>query len=151
MDPLTTFLAVWGAVVSTAAIVWNVRRDLVDRGKLRVTCYLGHLQGGFGPEDPRLHLVYSVTNTGRRPVTVTHIGGAVTKERHFMIIPRGELPRTLQPGEAVLEYSDDLSVLDEAPLALWAIDSIGKHWKVPRKPLRQLLRDRKKDATSRAG
>jgi hypothetical protein len=68
-----------------------------------------------------------VTNSGRRPVVVTHIGGAIAKDKHFMINTRTEMPRTLQPGEYFLEYSPDLSVLDESPQALWAIDSLGKY------------------------
>jgi len=151
MDALTTFLAVWGAIVSTVVIIWNIRRDLVDRGRLRVTCYFGQLRSGVEPEDPRTYLFYHVTNTGRRPVVVTHIGGAIRKDRHFMINPRGQMPRTLQPGEYFLEYSHDLSVLDESPQSLWAIDSVGKHWAVPRKQMRQLLRDRKENAASRSG
>jgi hypothetical protein len=39
---VTTILAVWGAVVSTIAIIWNIRRDLADRGKLRVVCSERH-------------------------------------------------------------------------------------------------------------
>ncbi len=141
---MTTFLAIWGAVVSTIAILWNIRRDLVDRGKVRVVCYLGHLRGGDGPPDPRTYLIYNVTNVGRRSVVVTHIGGAIRKDEHFMINTRGPMPRTLQPGEYMLENSPDLSMLDETPEALWAIDSLNNYWKVPRKMLRQLIDDRQK-------
>jgi len=28
---MTTFLAVWGALVSTIAILWNIRRDVASR------------------------------------------------------------------------------------------------------------------------
>jgi hypothetical protein len=151
MNELTTFLAVWGAIVSTAAIIWNIRRDLVDRGRLRVICYFGQLRSGVEPEDPTTYLAYQVTNMGRRPVVVTHIGGAIRKGRHFMVNTRVGMPRTLQPGECFLEYTHDLSVLDQSPQSLWAIDSLGKHWKVPRKQLRQLLRDHQKDTASCAG
>ena len=142
---MTTFLAIWGAVVSTIAILWNIRRDLSDRGKVRVLCYLGVLRGGDGPPDPRTHLVYHVTNVGRRAVVVTHIGGALAKDRHFMVNTRGPMPRTLQPGEYFLEYSQDLSVLDDQPQALWAIDSIGNYWRISKKALRRLLTDYRKD------
>jgi hypothetical protein len=137
---MTTFLAIWGAVVSTVAIIWNIRRDLAGRGKLRVLCYLGRVVGDI-PPDSRIHLVYNVTNIGRRPVVVTHIGGALRKDRHFMVNTRGPMPRTLQPGEYFLEYSHDLSVLNERPQALWAIDSVGNYWRIPRKALRHLLND----------
>ncbi len=140
MDSLTIVLAVWGAIVSTVSIVWLIRRDLLDRGQLRVICYVGEIVGGPNPtgvSTPRL--VYNVTNRGRRPILVTHIGGAVAKDRHFMV-PNAPVPKMLQPGEYFLGLSD-LSILDEEPTALWAIDSFGKHWKVPRKQLQYLLRE----------
>ena len=135
---MTTYLAIWGAVLSTIAILWNVRRDLADRGKLRVLCYLGNVRGAISP-DSRTHLVHNVTNVGRRAVVVTHIGGAIKRDKHFLINTRGPIPRTLQPGEYFLEYSHDLSVLDENPKALWAVDSIGNYWRISRKALRRLL------------
>jgi hypothetical protein len=150
VDSLTTFLALWGAVVSTIAIGWHIWRDLLDRGKLRVICYVGQVVGGPGPPDPTPKLVYNVTNTGRRPILVTHIGGAFAKDRHFMVPMRDQMPRMLQPGEYLLEYSKDLSVLDEKPTALWAIDSLGKHWKVPRKQLQYLLREHQREKLEQA-
>lgn len=146
---MTTFLAIWGAVLSTVAIAWNIRKDLVDQGKIKVTCYLGQLRGGDGPPDPRTHLAYRVTNVGRRPVVVTHVGGAIRKDRHFMLTTRNTLPKTLQPGEYFLEYSHDLSVLEEDPEALWVIDSFDKNWKVPRKMLRALLTEYRRSMPAR--
>ena len=138
---LTTALAVWGAVVSTIAIVWNIMRDRADRGKLRVMCYPGQLVGGIEP-DGKTYLVYHVTNIGRRDVIVTHIGGAFADDAHFMIPKtRTLLPHTLKPGEYLSERTD-FSILDKSPQALWAIDSLGKHWRLPRKALRGLLEKR---------
>jgi hypothetical protein len=136
---VTLFLAVWGAIISTAAMAWNLARDLGNRGKLHVMCYPGKVYGSPNPLDKGVKLVYRVTNVGRQPIVVTTIGGAIAKDRHFLIQFRGECPRTLQPGDYLLEYSSDLSVLDDRPIALWAIDSTGKHWKVPKKNLRWLL------------
>ena len=107
-------------------------------------CYLGQVVGGPGPPDPKSKLVYHVTNTGRRPILVTHIGGAYAKDHHFMLPTRVSMPKMLQPGEYILEYSEDLSILDEKPNELWAIDSLGKHWKVSRKQLQYLLSERKR-------
>ena len=142
---VTLVLAIWGAVLSTIAIGWNIRRDLADRGRLRVLCYLGELKGGIPPDD-RTCLVFNVTNVGRRTTVVTHIGGALRKDKHFMIITREVMPKALQPGESFLEYSHDLSVLDEGPTALWAVDSVGNYWKISRRALRQLLTSHREKA-----
>lgn len=143
----TTVLAVWGAVVSTIALVWHILRDIADRGRVSVKCYLGRYVGGI-QTDLRTHLIYRVTNVGRRPVNVTHIGGAIQENEHFMLNIR-TLPRTLQPGEYIVESSSDLSILDQRPKALWAIDSLGKHWKISRRNLRRLLSDHQKGATKK--
>ena len=142
MPSVTTVLAVWGALVSTAAMAWNIARDLNDRGRLRVTCYIAEIKGSIDPADQGSKLAYNVVNTGRRPILVTHIGGAIRKDAHFMITTRGVMPRMLQPGEYLLEYSNDLSVLDDHPQALWVIDSTHRYWKAPRKQLRRLLKGR---------
>ena len=137
METATTYLAIWGAVVSTIAILWNIRRDLGDRGKLQVICYIGKIVGD-GPGDSGSKLVYNVTNIGRRPVVVTTIGGAFSNERHFLV-PTALMPRTLQPGDYFLVYSMDLSILQDKPQALWEIDSAGKYWKISKKQLRHVL------------
>src|SRR6266849_775351 len=94
---VTSVLALWGAVVSTVALIWHILRDITDRGKVEVICYLGRYVGGLQP-DPRTHLIYRVTNVGRRAVVVTHMGGEIQREEHFMLNIRS-LPRTLQPSE----------------------------------------------------
>jgi hypothetical protein len=119
------------------AIAWNVWRDVSDRPKLDVICYIGQMVGGPTP-DSGLKLVYRVTNAGRKPAVLTHIGGGFTERKHFMI-DRRDLPKTLQPGDFYLGYSDDISVLDKKPIALWAIDSLNRHWKIPKTMLRQLV------------
>jgi hypothetical protein len=134
---LTTFLAIWGAVVSTIAIAWNVWRDVGDRAKLDVICYVGHIVG----DSDHLKLVYRVTNAGRKPAVLTHIGGNFGERKHFMV-PTTDLPKTLQPGDFYLGYSEDISVLDRKPTAIWAIDSLNHYWKIPKKMLRYLLEDR---------
>lgn len=149
MDSLTQFLAIWGAVVSTIAIGWNILRDLRDRGRLQVFCYVGEVVGGAGPPDPRPKLVYKVTNAGRKPIVVTHIGGELQNGNHFMVNTREPMPKALQPGEFYLDFAEDLRILDQSPIALWAIDSLGKHWRVPRKQLRYLLREHGKKVTQR--
>lgn len=150
---LTTFLAIWGAIVSTIAIGWNVWRDVSDRGKLDVICYVGMIVGGLTQERSGKKLIYRVTNTGRKPVVLTHIGGGFDDKTHFLISVV-DLPRTLQPGEYYMGYSNDLSVLDKKPIALWAIDSLNRYWKIPKKMLKELIergsKQQPNDATQEA-
>jgi len=37
---ITKFLALWGAILSTMAITWNIFRDVNDKGKLKIDAIL---------------------------------------------------------------------------------------------------------------
>ena len=142
---LTTFLASWGAVVSTIAIVWNIRRDFLDRGRLKVNCYHGCIVSGESRSPT--YLVFHVTNVGRRDVQLTTIGGELSSDTHFLVplpgtINAQQLPRRLKPGEIYMGYAEP-KVLDENPRNLWAIDSLNNYWKFPRRSLKHLLRKHK--------
>ena len=118
LDVTTVILAVWGALLSTVAIVRNIRRDLLDRGKLKVVCYRGR------PPRDRRH---------------EHRRGKDEADTLLEQHPRSDA-RTFQPGEYFVEYRS-LSVLDEQPRALWATDSLGRYWKIRRRDLRRLLEE----------
>ena len=141
----TDYIAIYAAILSSVAILWNLYRDITNRGRLRVNCYLGELVVPGMPKVEGDLLVYNVTNVGRKPVVVTHVGGA-RGDKHFMITPNVTAwPKALGPGEYVLEYTKDLSVLDDKLRFLAAWDSLGRVYRVKRRVVRHL----KKQASSR--
>jgi hypothetical protein len=137
---ITVILAIWGALLSSIAIGWNIFRDLVGRGRLRVSCYIGNIVGGPEGIDPNNYLVWSITNIGKEPVVLTHIGGGF-KDKEFMLTPHAQLPRMMQPGEYILEYTNSLNLLEDDLKFLAAIDSLGKKYKAPRKQVRRLKKE----------
>lgn len=137
---ITTILAIWGAIVSSIAIGWNLFRDISQRGRLRVLCYIGKLVDEATGIDPNNYLVYNITNIGKEPVVLTHIGGALQK-KHFMLKSRHQLPKSLKPGEYILEYSHDLSILGKDLKHLWCIDSLDRKYKAPKKQVKRLKRE----------
>jgi hypothetical protein len=136
---ITTILAIWGAALSSFAVGWQFYRDMSQRGKLRVSCYIGKLIDS-GPKDPNDYLVYCITNVGKEPVMLTHIGGR-SRKNDFMLIAHRPLPKMLQPGEYILEYTPDLDVLNSELKSLMAIDSLDRYWKTPRKQVKKLKSD----------
>ncbi|MDH5336782.1 MAG: hypothetical protein OEW20_10730 [Nitrospira sp.] len=139
-DTITTILAIWGAVLSSFAVGWQFFRDITQRGNLRVSCYIGSLTDGLSEKDPNDYLVYNITNVGKEPVMLTNIGGEMKKD-HFLVNTRQLLPRMLQPGEYILDYTSDLSVLGHELKHLTAIDSLGRSWKAPSKQVKKLKED----------
>src|SRR6266404_9207285 len=107
MDRLATWIAVYGALVGSASLAWNIYREITNRGRLRVDVGVGnlHLSGPtFGvAEEPiqRDQLMFTVTNVGRRPIFLTQIGGGYESGDYFMTpqpANEGRLPKRLEPG-----------------------------------------------------
>ena len=84
----TTFLAFWGAILSSVTFGWNLYRDLTDRARLKLTAHVRKI--GFGtngamfaaspdsavsPPTDELYVVMSVVNIGRRQVQWQGWGG----------------------------------------------------------------------------
>ncbi|GFP30713.1 hypothetical protein HKBW3S34_01633 [Candidatus Hakubella thermalkaliphila] len=66
-----TILAIWGTVLSSVSIGWQMYRDFTNRGRLRVDTYLANIiEEGPGPQDQTVYLAWKVTNTGRKPIII---------------------------------------------------------------------------------
>jgi hypothetical protein len=101
-NTVTTILALWGAIVATFAMGWNLYRDIIQRGRLRVSCYIANIFDDIHGKDPADYLVWNVTNIGKEPVVLTNIGGNYKKKKHhkFILKPHNiKLPHTIKPGE----------------------------------------------------
>src|SRR5262249_35420899 len=104
---LTTFLAVWGAILSTAVAAWTVARDLRDRAKVQLDPMLGNIVPG---DDKRDYLFVTVTNVGRRPILIKSCYFEFGKGRkgEFGFILAQNLPRMLKEGEYLNVQTTDL-------------------------------------------
>lgn len=153
IDAPTTFLTAWGDVLlSTVAIIlssiaigWNIYRDLTDKGRLQVSCYLSKMVVPGVGIDPKEYLVWSIVNNGRQPILLTTIGGLCRNKEAFLLPnPTCQLPIMLRPGEFVLEYqeaSEFGKLIDSDLVALTAIDSLNRTYKSPRKQIRKIKKD----------
>lgn len=138
-ETVTLIIAIWGAVLSTIAIIWSVYRDLTDKGRLRVSCYVGSLVTPGVRIKKGNCLIWNVVNVGRQPVLLTNIGGMFENNTGFIVQTTTPLPKMLSPGEYVLDHMVDFMSLDGKNLkALVAMDSFGRVFKAPRKQLKEL-------------
>jgi hypothetical protein len=160
---LGDFLATWGAVTATVAIVWNLVRDLKDSGKLRVDAMVGKMH-----PDPtkRSYLVITITNVGRRPVMLKGLYTLrrqpwsrdlfkyrLVKYRRFApcgVLLLKEGPRMLKEGEYHTELVEDFSFLDRQIGAIAAYDSGGKEWWLRGKRLSMAIKDAETTRTQSA-
>lgn len=134
----TAIIAICGALLSSIALGWNIYRQFTDKGRLSVHCFIGKIVPAMS--DNRDYLFYRVTNIGRKPLWVTHIGGGFKDGDNLIMNPHGPMPKELKPGEYLSEYTPDLSILNKDLRFLGAWDSLGKIYKVDKKVLRMLKR-----------
>lgn len=139
-------LGVVGTVLSAFALGWNVFRDVLDDGRLRVRCYFGEVHGDGVRQDNVL--LWSVTNTGRRPVVVQHVGGEQTRNPRYFVLVRSlgsALPQRLEPGQFAqfwIDRFDQLPATDDVR-AFHAMDTLGRCFRAKRaevEAVRQRLR-----------
>lgn len=160
---VTTIVAIYGAVLSTIAIIWNIIREITNRGRLRVNVSRAQI---FLPGEVRIDvssgavnihspdkLWYKVTNVGRQPLWLSQIGGGTAGGKEFLLATTKQLPIKLDPGETFDDFSAEASQLDkhldgpEKVTFLGAWDTLGKIHKLPRRRLKVFLkelRERKK-------
>ena len=142
---ITLFLASGGLILSSLAIGWNIFRDVLDKGKLKISCFVGIYTG-----DPNggKKIVCNITNIGRKPITATKFMIAYKREKIItlkrwyrscppaFVVPR-ELPKTLEPTEYIVEMAN-ITPEDKIIKHLCVIDTIGKYYKSNRKDEKEI-------------
>lgn len=145
LDKVTLGIALWGAVIATLTAGWSAYRDLVNKGKLRVKCFMGVMATPGVGIDKDNCLIWNITNVGTQPVVLTTIGGRFKDRSGFLLHANLPLPRTLQPGEYVIDWMDDFSNLEPEDITeLSAYDSIGKVYKAHKRDLAKVIEELKK-------
>ena len=73
---MTTFLAIWGAITGTLAILWDVYKWKMTGPKLRITVSL-NMKMLPDPRrvatDPNVYVLVHATNVGTSKTTITHL------------------------------------------------------------------------------
>jgi hypothetical protein len=134
----TTWIAVYGAVISTLAIYLNFRRIYLDRGSLKLTAMVARRT-----DDPsgRCYLSFKITNIGRRPIQVEGLASKrkLIGKKHAVMICRN-IPKMLSEGETVLEMFDNFRFISDEPWSIFVWDSAGKNYRMRRRHLKSLYR-----------
>ena len=127
----------YGAALATITLAWNIGRAMRDRGRLKVHCFIGSIITEGLPPDGKRYLIWQITNSGTRPILVTHACGRTKPADgadHFMV-KTDKLPKMLQPGEYVMVECKDLTILPSTT-HLYVTDSLGKKHFAPRQTVK---------------
>lgn len=69
---ITLGIAIYGAVLSTTALIWNIYNNLQDKPKIKVTAKFGFLD--FGKKLSETQLIITAVNNGKRSVYLSSMG-----------------------------------------------------------------------------
>jgi len=138
----TILIAAYGAIVATGSLVWNILREVTDKGRLSISAMIGRFLGAPTSDD---HFVLTITNVGKRPLMVKGYGGYLRgywrHRKAFFVVSRG-LPKMLTPTEHHIEWSDELGKILDAKVGRVCVwDSLGREFNLSRRHLRRLQRE----------
>lgn len=128
---ITTYIAIYGAILSSLAIIWNIIKDINDKVKVKVTANIGFETGISNT--PREIYIFEAVNIGKRPVTLTNAGIRVENKSNVQFIQNNNLPKKLKEGETVsfFRYANEFydEIKDHKAKYLWFRDTQGKTYK----------------------
>jgi len=132
----TTVLAVYGAVLSTVAIVMNVAKYIKDRAHVVVEAG-EHVLMSSKVATHKLGI--KVINKGRRPITIEGCGFKLDADsgENLLSVLDPNLPKPLGEGESLTTYADPSQVQARNVLFAWARDAGGRVYKSKRRPFRR--------------
>ncbi|MGC9461885.1 hypothetical protein [Vibrio genomosp. F10] len=156
MDTITKVLAIWGAVVSTFALLWNIKNSLSDRALLKIVADRGYITRdklknskershqailrNLSPDDEVAErLKVYVYNIGKRPIVISGFevrysksSGKLFHKLKKSLIMSGDFPQKLDAGDFLLfEYG--WHVVDENFSGVQVTTADNKKYSLPKK------------------
>lgn len=133
---LTSWIALYGAILATATLVWNILRELKDKPKLKIKYHTG-LITGMGSDMPPVFSI-NLANSGKRKIIISSIGMYINKNKVMHFLPHNMVLDSTLPIEISPHDSKDLYLnithIDKAikehgiPKYIWARDKLGKEY-----------------------
>ena len=129
------YLAIYGAVLSTIVMIWNIKRDIKDRADIKVNVNLVE-RGLMDVKVP--YICVELSNTGKRPITVIEIHYRIEKNMFPAELSKSQdLPKELGEGQF---YSTDImkeNIKDLSKVEFFiAKDARGKRYWSNKYPLK---------------
>ncbi|TGM89548.1 hypothetical protein [Leptospira licerasiae] len=139
----TKILAIYGAILSTVALLWSIRNSYLDTSKLKINAMIGQIYPTGGDKS---YLIFTLTNVGRRPIQVIGLYGinkAAVKGREGLFVVTKNLPKILNEAESLKEFVE-VELLNYDLGRLYFSDSHGREWDIRKKDIINLRESAKK-------
>lgn len=134
-----TIASVIAAVVAIFLMVWTVRRDVRDKGALRIEFAPVWDEAAIkaGNTDKAIIPCCRITNVGTQLITAQHILLEIENFAGQFSWGYKNLPRVLQPSEWVMEPFE-MKVVSDRLMGILVVDSFGKTWRAPQVEVERL-------------
>jgi len=128
---ITTYIAIYGAILSTIAIAWNFWKYLKNKPSVKVSASIGFLTYRDGSEPIRIYS-FEAVNDGKRPITLTNVGIKIENNQSIQFIDNTNLPKKLNEGDKVTFFRKVNEFYPEIQgheiKYLWFKDTLGKEY-----------------------
>lgn len=122
----TITIAIYGAILSTIAIGWNIYNSLQDRPKINVNAKFGFMGGDITLK--KHFLFITAINKGRRHVNLSSVG--IRCEKNDLInIKTISLPHKLNEGESHTEWFEVEELKNKSCSFAWYKSQTGRLYK----------------------
>ncbi len=123
---LTDYVALYGAILSTIAIGWNIYNNLQDKPKVKVTAKFGFTSSEIGTSGHLL--IVTAVNKGKRSIYLSSMGLRTGKEDLLNLKTSG-LPCELKGGCSHNEWFKVNELKNRQFDFAWYRDATGKLYK----------------------
>ena len=123
---LTDYVALYGAVLSTIAIGWNIYHNLQDRPRIKITAKFGFFGSSNGTEGPFLFV--TAINKGKRSVYLSSFGLG-SGEEDFIPNRITGVPCELKGGTSHNEFFKIDELKNRPFYFAWYRDATGRLYK----------------------
>jgi hypothetical protein len=139
LEEVTPWLAAYGSIVSTIAIVLGIIKWHADRGKLKL--HVAIMKAAPDPSNTD-YLFYTITNVGRRPIYASALGSSMrdSTTRVWVVLHGGKLPKKLEEGEPLSIQFDNLDSVSHRPDRIFVEDSKGNRYYLSLEDHRHLMK-----------
>jgi hypothetical protein len=135
LEQVTFYVAVYGAILSTLVLVWDIIKYFKDKPNLRVQANHRVLTGPLGSERK---IGIDMINQGRRPITIVASGFKLDTdlEENMVTLFDPNLPRQINDGQHHTTFADPDRIDANKILYAWGRDATGKEYRSKKHPLK---------------
>lgn len=135
MEPLTLYLAIYGAILSTLVLLWDVMKYYRDKPSLRVQANHRAL---VGPRMSERKIGIDIINEGKRPITIVASGFRLDTEsdENMVTVFDPNLQKQINEGQCHTTFVNPDTIETSKILYAWARDATGREYRSKKYPLK---------------